>query len=156
LNGEYKIVGGDWGVGISNFKNGMREGKQISYVPMNRESTVVKLASFYKNGKLDGNYTKHRYDGKLLEIGTYKENIPVGIEKQYSPKGDLIATINYSDGLAWLRKEYSDDMSLKKEIFYNKDACKERILLYEYYDKNRKIRCNYRGGGCWIEAIKKD
>lgn len=93
--------------------------------------------------------TDYYPSGKVKAVGSYKNNIPDGVMREYSPEGTITASKIFKDGVvvgdgivdamgvkqgAW--KEYYDSGEIKGEGTYANGL---RIGVWKYYHKNGKL-----------------
>lgn len=96
LNGQYK----EWYAGRQQLKyiggqdaKGRRHGRWTHYL----ESGIEKSMTTYTHGLREG-FSIVKYDnGMIFYRGEWHNNKKVGVWTTYSPKGDVVSEINYSN-----------------------------------------------------------
>ena len=146
-NGNLKSEGW-YKAGVKNgyFKEYSEDGNLISivkYIDGEIQKDVTELA------KLDVKTEYYPVTGKVKSIGSYKNNIPEGIRREYSPDGKIISAKIFLDGIVigdgivdeeglkqgpW--KEYHDSGELKA---IGKYVDGKKIGEWKWYYKNGKI-----------------
>jgi uncharacterized protein len=136
------------------YKLGIKDGYFKDYFP----DGTLKSISKYINGELQVDApevtnldikTEYYPDGKIKIKGSYKDNIPEGISRYYSPDGKVDSSVVYKKGIIvgdgivddngtkqgpW--KEYYDSGELKGEGKY---IASQRIGLWKYFYKDGKV-----------------
>jgi len=137
-----------------HWKNGKKHGKWYTYhsVRTNEDKdwgdkAVVETEVHYREGKLDGLYTKWYENGRKIEEGTYKDGKEDGLWTIWHEDGQKMVEIPYKDG-DWegvFRKWY-DNGHLSEEGNYKN--FKKDGLWTEFYEKNglKKSDVTYYNG----------
>lgn len=73
---------------VVNYKNGLLDGKSISY----RDNGLIYYEQNYKEGKLDGYERFYHSNGQLKQVGMFINNKPTGEFKVFNENGELIKT----------------------------------------------------------------
>lgn len=91
----------------------------------------------YKDGLLDGLNVAYQ-NGKIKEIGHWKNNLQNGVFKLYTEKGILIDNAVFKDGNrnGTTKQYYSDTGNLRLEAYYIKGLLDGKVK--EYY-QNKKL-----------------
>lgn len=89
---------------------------------VNYPNGKIKVSSEYKNGYLNGKFTKYHEDGKVESEIYYKDNLKEGVFNEY-----------YADG------------QLKASMYFRK-SLKDSICSYYYKDGQLKRQENYKKG----------
>ena len=88
-----------------NYKNGILEGKVITYY---KSGKIVEML-FYKEGKLNGNAKRFAESGNLLDDLNYKEGKLNGLAKYYNIEGKLIYTGVYKNDVKVGKWQYFEN-----------------------------------------------
>jgi antitoxin component YwqK of YwqJK toxin-antitoxin module len=80
----------------ATFKRGKRNGDVIDYWP-GRGDTVKRVVR-YKNGAVDGVSKAYYASGKLKWERPFKDNEMHGVEKHYTPEGDVERSVTWQNG----------------------------------------------------------
>ncbi|MDX1830222.1 MAG: toxin-antitoxin system YwqK family antitoxin [Lutibacter sp.] len=88
-----------------NYKNGVLEGKSVTYYKSGKVAEMV----FYKNDKLDGNTKRYAESGILLDDLNYKEGKLNGLAKYYNIEGKLIYTGDYENDVKVGKWQYFEN-----------------------------------------------
>lgn len=141
-NGPYKecFVGNGWREG--NYKNGQRDGEELSYY----ESGSLRGKRFWKDGVRDGEQETYFESGNYKERNNWKEGEPTGELLTYveAPDGDgalLIESFNYETDI---EKTYFENGQLRsegKKVNVEVDGRMENVFegVVKIYDQYGKI-----------------
>lgn len=88
-----------------NYKNGVLEGKSVTYYKSGKVAEMV----FYKNDKLDGNAKRYAESGNLLDDLNYKKGKLNGLAKYYNIEGELIYTGDYENDVKVGKWQYFEN-----------------------------------------------
>lgn len=77
---------------IENWKNGILNGKYILY---NKNGYPISKTSFL-NGKDNGTFQLYHSNGQLQILGFFHEGTPRGVWKYYDKNGKLTGTVDYT------------------------------------------------------------
>lgn len=88
-----------------NYKNGVLEGKSVTYYKSGKVAEVLS----YKNDKLHGNSKRFAKNGVLLDDLNYVNGKLDGLAKYYDIHGKLIYTGNYKDDMKVGKWEYFEN-----------------------------------------------
>lgn len=88
--------------------------------------------------KYDGNYLEYHTNGKIRFEGAYKDDLRIGIWKEYNLDGIIITTGEFSNGGIKIGywESYYDDGSPKYKGNLNNDG--EKIGKWTYWDEDGK------------------
>lgn len=79
----------------SNYKNGLRDGKQFVYA--SDGETVVEEFNV-TNGKANGRYVKYRSNGQIEKEQEYKDGVEDGVYRTYDEDGNVLMDCFYKAG----------------------------------------------------------
>ncbi len=132
LEGEYKYFN-EKGAMLQKkyFKNGKLNGKYISYFKVGE--LLPEYDIDYVDDYPDGKIIEYYADGKVYREIQYENGKAVGVEKRFSPKGDVVAETNYKDdNLDGAYVAYHTNGKIKEKGTYLDD--KPNGTWFTYYD----------------------
>lgn len=118
---------------IYSYKDGQLDGLNVAY-----QNGKIKEIGHWKNGMQNGVFQLYTEKGILVDDAIFKNGKRDGITKQYyNDTGNLQVEVYYTDGiLNGAVKEYYQNKKLLREINYSYG--KKEGLTQEYYDDGKK------------------
>lgn len=124
---------------IYSYKDGKLDGLNVAY-----QNGKIKEIGHWKDGMQNGVFKLYTEKGILVDEATFKNEKRDGITKQYyDDTGNIKVEVYYSEGvLNGLAKEYYQNKKLYREIIYSYG--KKEGLTKEYYENGKtKIEMYY-------------
>jgi uncharacterized protein len=90
----------------------------------------IEVEGRYKDGKLDGAWTRHHHSGAIAEEGAYAANIPTGAWRQLDEAGNVLGTYTLKAGTG-KQKKWLDDGPLYSEVTLNKGVPHGPMKIYD-------------------------
>lgn len=123
--------------------DGVRQGIGRCYYENGKISTTCN----YIDGLKEGMERKFYFDGELYRTREFVKGIFTGTEKRFYENGNLMTVQNYKNAMPSIGlQEYTntgklvtDYPELKHKIVYDRDYEKQKLLLFYFSDKNKKV-----------------
>ena len=121
------VINGSGIKSITNFKNKMKHGKEITYF----KNGNVNLESNYENGKLKGEYIEYSEESRdMIYSVNYINGAKFGEEARY-----------FANCLPSFKVDYRNNIKQGEEIeYYESTGTEKSILVYENGQKQNKIQ----------------
>lgn len=138
-------------VGYGTYYYGKPHGQDVNYYPITSTTRVIYDIENYEYGMLQDSFFVFHENGKLQEVGCYKNNERIGIWKEYYENGILAVVGEYSgkskivinsigDEGAWLRTKV--DLKKGRWRYYSFNGVLLKVEVYD--DLGDLVEC-YEG-----------
>ncbi len=140
LNGCVRIKYDNKKIEITNFKDGLRDGKSIVF-----NEKKIKEQGFYQKNRKEGEWISYNNE-KPWRITNYTKGLKEGKQVTMGVLGGKSKIISHfiNDTLNGWQSSYSYLGNLELEVLYNKGEHKQSISFFE--DGSIKDRCNWKNG----------
>lgn len=119
---------------IYSFRNGLLDGINVAY-----QNGKIKEIGHWKNNLQNGVFKLYTESGTLVDDAIFKDGKRNGVTKQYySDNGNLLIEAHYINGLLDGKiKEYYKNKKLQREVVYTHG--KRNGIAKEYYEDGQKM-----------------
>ena len=119
------FTGNVFGTSVGRIIKGKKVGEWLFY---RDEDGELKAKYYYKEGRVEGEYSLYWFNGQLMSKGSFKDTKREGQFLSYQENGKLFSKQNYKDGkLEGEQLWYDEDGQLKKTEIYKDGKLIETI-----------------------------
>jgi len=144
LDGITKVLKESKTVKETSYKNGIKDGLEITFSTEGKEQSKIT----YAKGLPDGEYIEYWFNEKKSKEGTYSKGLKTGVWKEYSVDGKVILSSNYKNGKldGILKKWNYNGSSLILEANYKNGSLDGTLKEWNEYDNKLIKEYTYREG----------
>ena len=119
------FTGNVFGTSVGRIIKGKKVGEWLFY---RDEDGELKAKYYYKEGRVEGEYSLYWFNGQLMSKGNFKNSKREGQSFSYRKNGKLFSKQNYKDGkLEGEQLWYDGDGQLEKTEIYKDDKLIETV-----------------------------